>query len=288
MLPPREPPVPNLAASPIWATRLIVRSWTPGACHPPMLPATHNATTPASFQRALPFLLAPISPSLAALHATRVRRLSPADPTLAGTHCARCGYPLLASGSQTRSVRKKRKRSTNGGQSAPTRIIRRSCRVCGHDEDVPVDAVADAPTFPKPRDRARRKQDRIDKPRASSAALPAPDELSSPIPGPAHPRASQPIATSSSTPAPSRPGSAPSSARATPAPQARPAKSSSAVSSTEPSSSTQQDQSRAQSRTKKKAGLQSMLARNRERQEQDKKREGHSQGASLSAFLQGL
>ena len=31
-----------------------------------------------------------------------------------------------------------------------------------------------------------------------------------------------------------------------------------------------------------------MLARNRERQEQDKKREGHSQGASLSAFLQGL
>ncbi|TFK89813.1 hypothetical protein K466DRAFT_9811 [Polyporus arcularius HHB13444] len=240
------------------------------------LPATPNPAT-AQFQLAVPSLLATISPSLAALHATRARLLHPqAHPTLAGTHCARCGYPLLASDSQTRSIRKKRR-----GPSTPRRVLRRSCGSCGHDEDVPL-AVDDAPTFPKVRDRVKRKSPSTapSQPRASRAS---PAELSSPspLPVPLIPRSSQPIARSSqSTPIPSRPGPP---ARAT-TKAARSLTSSPAPSS---SASQAQDQTRTKARPKK-PGLQSMLARNRERQEQEKKRGEGSSRQGLSAFLQGL
>ncbi|KAI0750698.1 hypothetical protein C8Q80DRAFT_1268016 [Daedaleopsis nitida] len=246
-----------------------------------MLPATQNA--PASFQLALPHLLASISPSLAALHATRVRRLSPAiaHPSLAGTHCVNCGYPLIASDSQTRSVRKRRKR--RNGHTTVSRVLRRSCRSCGHDEDVPLATGADAPTFPMPRNRAKRESgNSMNPPRASSAATPTPAQIAPSIPHSPAPRSCQPIA-SSSTPVPSRPGSA-ASVRP-PADQLPPSR----VSSTGSTKvyTAQQDLQRSKARTKKHTGLQSMLARNRERQEQEKKREeGHSHG--LSAFLQGL
>ncbi|KAI0719571.1 hypothetical protein C8T65DRAFT_736517 [Cerioporus squamosus] len=261
-----------------------------GSLQPPpamaaTLPATPNPAT-AQFQLAVPSLLATLSPSLAALHATRARRLHPphVHAALAGTHCARCGYPLLASNSQTRSIRKKRR--PGSGPSTPRRLLRMSCGCCGHDEDVPL-AVDGAPTFPKVRDRVKRKSSSTtaSQPRASGAADPSSAALSfpSPVPVPLIPRSSQPTASpSQSTPMPSRPGSA-ASARAT----SREAPSLASSPAPSGGASQAQDQTRTKARPKKKPGLQSMLARNRERQQEEKKR-GDSSGQGLSAFLQGL
>ena len=265
-----------------------VRARDPSRLPPAMAPTLPATPSPpaAHFQLALPSLLASISPSLAALHATRARLLLPPHvhrAALADTHCARCGYPRLLTDGHTRSLRKKRKRS--GGPSTSRRVLRRSCGHCGHAEDVPL-AVDDAPTFPMVRDRAKRKSpsSTASQPRAPGAAHPAPATLSSPslVPAPSLPRPSHPIAScSQSSPMPSRTGSAASSSKAA---------SSSLTSSPAPSPSPRQahDQVRPKSRPKKNAGLQSMLARNRERQEQQKKHEGSSSGQGLSAFLQGL
>ncbi|KAI0774256.1 hypothetical protein C8Q74DRAFT_1368754 [Fomes fomentarius] len=270
MPPPREAPAQTLPPT-IFGQHLLLSAvvFAP-RLRLAMLPTTHNPTT-ARFQLAIPSLLASISPSLSALHATRAHSLYPADAALAGTHCVRCGYPLIPSNSHTRSIRKKGKRSH--GQSTIVRALRRSCRNCGHDEDVPV-AVADAfMAFPIPRDRAKRQSSNIIQPRACIAATPPPDSL---VPGPSQPRSLQPVAS----PVPSRPVSSPAPAPVTPNTLAT-------RHSSAGSSPAQQDHTRARSRPKKKIGLQSMLARNRERQEQEKKREGsHNHG--LSAFLQGL
>ncbi|KAI0349419.1 hypothetical protein OH77DRAFT_1231972 [Trametes cingulata] len=250
-------------------------------------PASNAAT--AKFQLALPALLTPISPHLAALHATRARLLHPADTSLATTHCARCGSPFLANGGHTRSIRKKRKSSA--GAPFVIRILRRSCRVCGHDDDIPLD-TSNAPAFPKPRDRARRKSSTT--PHVSSAApvtaakpaAPASMQQHAPVSQPHASRSLQSPATpgssrsSSLTPAPSRSASlVPSGSRSTPTPagSAAPAKPGQM-------SVNKQEAPQSKARPKKKAGLQSLLARNREKQEQEKKREGQG----LSAFLQGL
>ncbi|TBU40119.1 hypothetical protein BD309DRAFT_968167 [Dichomitus squalens] len=236
------------------------------------------ATPSANFQLAVPHLLASITPSFAALHATRVRLLYPSDPLFSGTHCAQCGTPLIANDSQTRSVRKKRRKSS-GGDAVGIRALRRSCRTCGHEEDVLL-GVNRAPAFPMPRDRARREPSTNKPPRASSVASHSPAEMSSSKPESARPRASEPI-VSSSTPGSSRPSSVtPTRSMSIPssAPSPRPPTHAVPIA---------QDQTKIKARQKKRSGLQSMLARNRERQEQEKKREG-CQGAGLSAFLQGL
>ncbi|KAM5540492.1 hypothetical protein V8D89_005950 [Ganoderma adspersum] len=87
---------------------------------------------------------------------------------------------------------------------------------------------------------------------------------------------------SSSTPASSRPSSV------TGPFSIFPPLSSSTISRTQRQDvSSVQDKAKAKACQKKKSGLQNMLAKNRERQEQEK-REGGGQSAGLSAFLQGL
>ncbi|KAI0771609.1 hypothetical protein BD413DRAFT_604378 [Trametes elegans] len=247
--------------------------------------AAPNAPT-AKFQLALPSLLAPISPHLAALHATRARLLHPsdADPSLAGTHCARCGIPLLLSGGRTRAVRVHKKSKTSS-RPAPApqsfaRVLRRSCRACGLDEDVPLVGTASAPAFPPVRDRARRTPSAA--PRVPRAAAPASESArvgvhAPPVSQPHPARSLHP----SETPAASR-----SSSHA-PIPPPAPGPLRAPAASTGPAPGRPQAEmgtAQNKARSKKKAGLQSLLARNREKQEQEKKRE--SQG--LSAFLQGL
>ena len=242
------------------------------AMHSPAAP--HPATT--NFHLAIPYIL---PPSLAAFHATRARLLYPSHPLFSGTHCIHCGFPLTADNSQTRSVRHKRRKSERG-DAATIRALRRSCRGCGHNEDVPLGAAC-PPDLPKVRDRVRCKPSTHHRPHASNLATPSSAESSSLEPISAQPRLSQQM-VSSSTPASSRPSSVTGPFSVSPTP------SSSTVSRTQRQDvSSVQDTAKARARQKKKSGLQNMLAKNRERQEQEK-RKGGRQSAGLSAFLQGL
>ncbi len=238
--------------------------------------APHPAST--NFHLAAPYIL---PPSLAALHATRARHLYPSDALFAGTHCVKCGFPLTADNSQTRSVRQK-PRKTKGGNTPTIHVLRRSCRTCNHEEDVPLGAAC-PPALPKTRDRVRlrREPGTRHQPHASNVATPSPPDMSSLGPIPPQPRLSQQM-PSSSTPVSSRPSSETGHR-----PSISPAPSSSTIPrAPKQDVSSVQDQARAKARQKKKLGLHNMLARNRERQEQEKREGGQSAG--LSAFLQGL
>ncbi|KAI1795215.1 hypothetical protein LXA43DRAFT_69925 [Ganoderma leucocontextum] len=238
----------------------------------------HSAAAPnpssTNFHLAVPYIL---PPSLAALHVTRARLLYPSDALFSGTHCVKCGSSLIADNSQARSIRQRR-RKNNGGDASTIRALRRSCRSCGHDEDIPLGAAC-APALPKPRDRVRLKASTQHQPHAANVATPSPAEMVSPRPVSAQPRLSQQIA--SSTPESSRPSSV------TGLPSISPAPSSSTIPRTPAQGvSSVQDQAKAKARQNKKSKLQNMLARNRDRQEQEKREGGQSAG--LSAFLQGL
>ena len=225
-----------------------------------------------------PYLL---PPSLAALHATRVRLLYPSHPLFSGTHCGGCGFPLTADNSQTRSIRKKR-RKIKGRNPSTIRALWKFCRSCGHEEDVPLVAVR-LPAFPKTRDRVRRTPNTHRAPHASNVATPSRllAELSLPRSLSAEPSLSQPMA-SSSTPESPRPGSV------TRPPSISPASSPSTIPRPQMQGvSSVRDQAKAKSRQKKKSRLQNILARNRERREQEKS-EGGGQSTELSAFLRGL
>ncbi|KAI0660999.1 hypothetical protein C8Q70DRAFT_1052821 [Cubamyces menziesii] len=248
-----------------------------------MQQATPNAAT-AIFQLALPLVLSPISSHLAALHATRARLLHPADSSLAHTHCSHCGTPFLSSGGRIRSIRKRKKRKTSpsSGSDAVERVLRRSCRACGRDNDLPLDSSAHAPIFPKVRDRPRRNASAP--PRASSVAPAVAAADPPPVPATAqHAPASQSHASRSLLPATASSASSRSSSLA---PSAAPRPSPAPATKAEQIGAPQHGPGQPKARPKKKAGLQSLLARNREKQEQEKKREGQGQG--LSAFLQGL
>ncbi|KAH9899886.1 hypothetical protein C8Q73DRAFT_787731 [Cubamyces lactineus] len=250
-----------------------------------MQQATPNAAT-AKFQLALPFILSPISSHLAALHATRARLLHPADSSLAHTHCSHCGTPFLSSGGRIRSIRKRKKRKTpsTSGSDVVERVLRRSCRACGRDDDVPLSSsTAHAPTFPKVRDRPRRNASAP--PRAPSVAPAVAAATPPAVPATAqHAPASQSHASRSLLPATASSASSRSSSRAPST--ARPSPAPGPAAKAEQIGAPQHGPSQPKARPKKKAGLQSLLERNREKQEQEKKREGQGQG--LSAFLQGL
>ncbi|KAI9063261.1 hypothetical protein FKP32DRAFT_1592713, partial [Trametes sanguinea] len=214
--------------------------------------------------------------------------------SLAGAHCTRCGTPFLTTGAGSiRSIRKKRRQtseSPSGSDNvAVVRVLRRSCRACGFADDVPIDS-ANAPTFPKVRDRARRKSSAA--PPAARAPGAAPVKPAA-VPAPAqHAPVSQPHASraaqSPATPASSRSSSIAPSSRPSPAPASAPASTGSSMKSSPTITSQPQIGSQVKSRPKKKTGLQSLLARNREKQEEEKKRAENQGQGGLSAFLQGL
>ncbi|OBZ70402.1 hypothetical protein A0H81_10008 [Grifola frondosa] len=214
------------------------------------------STTTTQYQLALPLLLSRVSPGLASLHASRARLLNPTDTSLLVSHCSKCGAHLLDGFGMVRSVRKKRRLSSG---SSFARVVRKSCKICGHAEEVPIETT-NATLFPKPR--AGIKPQHVSSFNASYS--PATSQPSAP---------SQPTVSSlSRSPSVNPPSSGRSSERS----------STPIMSSQEPSSVLAA--SRSQARSKKKSGLQQMLARNRERQEQEKQ----IKGQGISAFLQGL
>ncbi|GBE79725.1 hypothetical protein BKA93DRAFT_280202 [Sparassis latifolia] len=111
------------------------------------------ATTTESYQLKLPFILASVSPDLAALHALRARLLRPTDAALNALHCPRCGVLLVDGCGETRLTRSYRNREDPGNNKNAAsfrRLLRRSCKRCGYRGAAHVES--DSPlSFPPPR-----------------------------------------------------------------------------------------------------------------------------------------
>ncbi|PFH52777.1 hypothetical protein AMATHDRAFT_1823 [Amanita thiersii Skay4041] len=90
----------------------------------------HLATTTAIFRQALPYAVLASAPGLAARYVTRARFLD-----LAASFpdaCIKCGTYLYDGSSEVRVMRLK----TPNGRKRPSRTLRHSCLVCGHETDV--------------------------------------------------------------------------------------------------------------------------------------------------------
>ncbi|GJE85022.1 hypothetical protein PsYK624_010990 [Phanerochaete sordida] len=241
----------------------------------------------ARFRAALPAVLQPASPALAAFHATRARlALHPAPDAdvLKTTNCMRCGAYLLDGSGAVRVVRRALGKGRGRGRGRPyVRVLRRSCALCGCDEDLPLEksapkrearagAAASLATAPVPSGAAKTgsvQSAGASTPLAAQSRLSsaAPSNQLSRTPSAAPSRQSSQAPTSQPTPVPSSAsGKASASSKASLAPAQNPL------------------DARAKTRPKKKTGLQDMLARNRERQEQEMK----AASGGLAAFLQDL
>jgi hypothetical protein len=91
------------------------------------------------FQQTLPFALLPISPALAALHASRARLLYPENTSSNVTHCIHCGTYLLHGDGNIRLFRHKQ-----------ARFLQRSCNTCGWSSQVSLEH-GNATLFPSSR-----------------------------------------------------------------------------------------------------------------------------------------
>lgn len=247
----------------------------------------------AAHQADLPRVLA-FAPALAAAHVLRVRRLqassspSPsvphrADPPLFPTHCLRCGHYLYDGAAAVR-VRRDPLGSTKTkrrNESARMRSVHTRCGVCAYVAVSKVKGDEDDDTgrarFPKAREHKRQKVHGIASlPTLSSASSPTsapPTKRAQQSPAPAPPR---PIARVASSPVPTEMNVRPSPV------DTRQPKMQTASPSAVPGPPTIKNKAR----PKKKSGLQDLLARNREKQERD--RRGGPSGGGLAAFLSGL
>ena len=235
------------------------------------------APATAKFQLALPYILGPVSQGLAALHASRAYRLHPSDPTLRTTHCPACGAGYVDGGGQYRSVRRKGKRehAKREDRTLLKRSLHMSCGVCGHCEELPIDEDG-ASSFLQARKRRKVATSDADIAVRRTSPLAAKSGEAAhapPEPMPAG-RSVTDVRHNLPTPSPVRSSATPPMGSET----RRDGRSNASV---VPTSS-----SRSKSRSKKSGGLQNLLARNREKQEQEKRSAGNPSG--LAAFLQDL
>lgn len=223
-----------------------------------------SATT--KFQLTLPCALASVSPGLAALHASRAHRAHDVDITYNPPRCPRCGASFLHGAGSIRIIRRTKTKRSQHATALPrpaSRFLRYSCSICGNDEDIAVNSSsADVLAIPQPRKRKGGDQ-RV--PHMSSPTSSVRIEKKSKI----DPFSAQPAVRQAPVPMPVPP------AARSPAP----------LSSNKPPDAAPKDlPARGKARPKTKSGLQALLAKNREKQEQT--RQPNSGG--LSSFLQGL
>ncbi|KAH9844291.1 uncharacterized protein C8Q71DRAFT_39006 [Rhodofomes roseus] len=219
------------------------------------------APATAKFQLAVPHILGSVSPGLAALHAARARRLHPADATLRTTHCPACGAGYLDGGGEYRSVRSndRQRRVNRMDKTPPRRSLHMLCGVCGHREELPIEPEG-ASSFVPPRKRRKTVASNADIPNLPNANAVAAKS------GEAVHARSEPKPAGLADSRQSQTKAGPSSR------------------TTDGSHNTPATIARSKARLKKSTGLQNLLARNREKQEQEKK----ATGSGLSAFLQDL
>ncbi|KAJ4481607.1 hypothetical protein C8J55DRAFT_560153 [Lentinula edodes] len=233
----------------------------------------------AKFQSSIPYTLQSVSPTLAALHTRKNRRLlaETTGPDSENSCCGKCGLYLFAGDSSTRVVRMKNaRRRRKGGTNAPTPTHRTSsntrarqstCFQCGWVTEFPLDREP-ASLFPIQQTSSFKAADLLnieqlhvpsksfqtpnDAPRASSSqSIVQGETVSRQLP----PTSSQ--LPNSGFSVPSVQGS-----RVTSAPKSR-------------------------SRPKKKNGLHEMLAQNRAKEEKAKNASNSGQ-SGLAAFLNSL
>lgn len=251
-----------------------------------------TTTSTAKYVHSLAFALHPISPALAACHASRARLLRPqtlhsdsARRSSPPSSCPRCGIFLLDGTGQVRSVHpttssKKRKRNGQGSSSLTGRFSEITCSSCGHVERTPR-PVGNAALFPKVRRRAPSAASGFDstltlapipqssRPTAAAITVSNPPPMHAPSPS-----SHQPSPSSISIPPPSTHSRSQSS---TPQPPQLPPP---------PPTTTTAKKARA----KKKSGLQELLARNKEKQAGNKQGDGSREapGSGLASFLSSL
>jgi len=101
------------------------------------------------YRVSLPYTLLSISPSLAALHTTRFRRLHPETADILNcSHCEQCGAYVFDGQGSTLLVRQKRKNKRSKSPSHLQRICRRTCHVCGFTVGTPISSGATSPSRP--------------------------------------------------------------------------------------------------------------------------------------------
>lgn len=236
------------------------------------------APATAKFQLALPYILGPVSQGLAALHASRARKLHPSDPTLRTTHCPACGADYIDGGGEYRSVRHngKRGRVHREAKTQPKRCLQMSCGVCGHREELPIEHDS------TPSSLQLRKKRRLVASTADIAIHSSTPAMATKSGEAAHaPAEHKPQAAGRRVVDIHRQQPSPSLAKLSLTPPAD----SEARKGGNPTPTLSLPPARSKARPKS-SGLQGLLARNREKQEQEKKTAGNLSG--LSAFLQDL
>ncbi|TCD69665.1 hypothetical protein EIP91_006682 [Steccherinum ochraceum] len=237
--------------------------------------STPDTLVTSRFQLDVARVLQPVAPALAALHVRRSRslRLGTRD-NLASSHCASCGVFLLdGTGSKRiiRHARTKRRPKAEGECSRPVRAVQISCSMCGHEEETPV-APKDALSPPEKAAPPKRPAETAQNWRTVNQKVSTSEEVQSWRTG-----NQKNVSTGSPTTAPPL----------APSKEVPPTKTSavSAPPSTQKLGGMPQGNAaaRQKNRPKKSSGLQDMLARNRQREEQEKKQAG-----GLSALLEKL
>lgn len=136
-------------------TSLRVFVQLPGSCGCSNMaaPSSSETTITSAFQLKASHLVHSVSPSLAAQYIQKARSHKDQEhDSLALTHCARCGVFLLDGTGSTRIIRyarTKRRPKKAGECSRPPRVLRLTCRMCGHEADVPLEATERTAPEPK-------------------------------------------------------------------------------------------------------------------------------------------
>ncbi|KIY42972.1 hypothetical protein FISHEDRAFT_63007 [Fistulina hepatica ATCC 64428] len=235
-----------------------------------------------SFQETVPYALLNVSPELAALHTSRIRRSSTAARAHLTDFCSKCGAYSLSGDSRTRICR----------LSASSRMLQRQCLVCGQMDSTALDR-GNAALFPRRRRRslASRSQESPSHVASSLTAELRREEtmLSSPESNASKPQGPHCIEASLSSndksihvrDAPSNvPPPSPPVASLKPS---TPLKNRATASSTTP---LEPERTTKTARSKKKSALQNMLAKNRAKEQ--RQRDAGNGGGGLAAFLSGL
>lgn len=234
--------------------------------------AMEPATT--KFQLALPFILLPLSPGLAALHASRADHAHDVDISFKTPRCSSCGSSFLHGAGTIRIIRRNPSNKTQRGPALPrrARFLRYSCSSCGREEDIPVEPSNPdvLQSMPKPK---LKKKDALDQRFHHASAKKAPslhhDKKRKAGAQFDPPSAHSALRSSASGSLPMLPA----------------AKESMALSSIQSSVIPPKfSADRAKQRQKTKPGLQSLLAKNREKQQQGTQKDN----GGLSTFLQTL
>ncbi|KAJ3856340.1 hypothetical protein EV368DRAFT_78765 [Lentinula lateritia] len=241
----------------------------------------------AKFQRSIPYTLQSVSPTLAALHTRKNRRLfaETTGPDSENSCCGKCGFYLFAGDSNTRVVRlKNARRRRKGATNAPTPPHRRSsitrarqstCFQCGWVTEFPLDREP-ASLFPIQQPSSFKAADLLNREQLHGPSK----SFQTPNDAPVEPRA---LSSQSIVQGETASGQLPPTSSQLP----NPGLSVLSAQGSRKTSTPTPTYAKSKSRPKKKNGLHEMLAQNRAKEEKAKNASNSGQ-SGLTAFLNSL